>query len=62
MLIHMILFSDMADQEAEHLILSSDDDNDGRLSVDEIVAHHDIFVGSEATDYGERLNNLRDEL
>jgi Ca2+-binding EF-hand superfamily protein len=53
---------DMSAQEAEHLILSSDDDGDGKLSVSEIVSHHDIFVGSEATDYGERLNSVRDEL
>lgn len=52
----------MAEQEAEHLILSSDDNGDGKLSVDEIIGHHDIFVGSEATDYGERLNSIRDEL
>jgi len=52
----------MSAQEAEHLILSSDDDGDGKLSVAEIVSHHDIFVGSEATDYGERLNSVRDEL
>lgn len=44
------------------MILSSDDNKDGKLSVEEVVSHHDIFVGSEATDYGERLNHVRDEL
>jgi len=42
----------MAEQEAEHLILTCDKDEDHKLSVQEIVDHHDIFVGSEATDYG----------
>lgn len=53
---------DMAEQEAEHLLISSDDDNDDKLSVDEIVRHHDLFVGSEATDFGEKLKHFKDEL
>ena len=28
------------------------------LSFEEIITHHDVFVGSEATDYGEHLHNL----
>ncbi|KFM58050.1 Reticulocalbin-2, partial [Stegodyphus mimosarum] len=47
-----------AETEADHLIGSSDSNKDGRLSVDEIVDHHEIFVGSEATDYGEQLKNI----
>ena len=27
------------------------------FSFDEIVAHHDIFTGSEATDFGEHLTS-----
>lgn len=56
---------EIAEQEAEHLIRSSDTDKDGKLAIQEIVDHHDIFVGSEATDYGEHLQNtsrLIDEL
>lgn len=45
--------------EATHLIKQSDDDKDGKLSFDELAAHHDVFVGSEATDYG---SQLKDEL
>ncbi|KAI1299851.1 Calumenin-A [Halotydeus destructor] len=52
---------DLAEQEADHLIVSSDVNDDGKLSVQEIVDHHDIFVGSEATDYGEKLNYVHDE-
>ncbi|XP_064486753.1 reticulocalbin-2-like [Ornithodoros turicata] len=48
---------EIADQEAEHLIGNSDTDKDGKLTIQEIVDHHDIFVGSEATDYGEHLQN-----
>jgi len=53
---------DIANQEVEHLMDNSDDDKDGKLSLHEIVEHHDIFVGSEATDYGEHLHKLKDEL
>lgn len=54
----------MAESEANHLISSSDDNNDKILSLDEILNHHDVFVGSEATDFGQHLENIRltDEL
>lgn len=39
---------EIADEEVEHLFLSADDDHDGRLSYAEVVAHHHVFVGSEA--------------
>jgi len=45
-----------ASAEAKHLIYESDDDKDGDLSVDEILTHHEKFVGSQATDWGEALN------
>lgn len=41
----------------DHLFAGADDDLDGILSLDEILDHHDLFVGSEATDYGEHLHN-----
>uniref|UniRef100_A0A915BG54 Reticulocalbin-3 n=1 Tax=Parascaris univalens TaxID=6257 RepID=A0A915BG54_PARUN len=50
-----------AKQEAEHLISSADKDGDGRLTVDEIVAEHALFVGSEATNFGERLTDMTHE-
>lgn len=55
-------YSDIADQEVEHLMENSDSDKDGRLSIQEIIDHHEIFVGSEATDYGEHLHKFKDEL
>ena len=44
-----------AQAEAKHLIFEADDDKDGELSKDEVLNHHDKFVGSQATDWGEAL-------
>lgn len=58
-------FSEVATEEVDHLFASSDDDHDDRLSYDEIINNYDIFVGSEATDYGDHLTNIehfKDEL
>ena len=44
-----------AEAEAKHLIYEADDDKDGELSKEEVLAHHDRFVGSQATDWGEAL-------
>ena len=54
----------MAEQEAEHLFLSSDMNDDDRLSIEEILSHFDLFVGSEATGFGEHLKQMKshDEL
>lgn len=54
---HWILPDDYnhAEAEARHLVYEADDDKDGELSIDEIVAHHETFVGSQATDWGEGL-------
>uniref|UniRef100_A0A1L8DJD2 Reticulocalbin-3 n=2 Tax=Nyssomyia neivai TaxID=330878 RepID=A0A1L8DJD2_9DIPT len=49
---------DVADDEVQHLFASSDDDHDDRLSHEEIIENYDIFVGSEATDYGDHLQNI----
>lgn len=49
----------------EHLFAASDDDHDEILTFPEIVEHYDVFVGSEATDYGDHLHNIhqfKDEL
>ncbi|XP_011306563.1 reticulocalbin-2 [Fopius arisanus] len=49
---------DLATDEVDHLFAASDDDHDNRLSYDEILEHHDVFVGSEATDYGDYLQDI----
>ena len=46
---------DHAEAEAHHLIHMSDDNKDNKLTVAEILNHYDVFVGSQATDYGEQL-------
>ncbi|CAH0381721.1 unnamed protein product [Bemisia tabaci] len=49
---------EIAEEEVNHLFAAADEDNDGALSFNEILANYDTFVGSEATDYGEHLNNI----
>lgn len=59
----IFFYRDIAEEEVDHLFASSDDDVDNLLSFDEIIEHHEIFVGSEATDYGEHLHKIdHDEL
>ncbi|KAK3750587.1 hypothetical protein RRG08_007097 [Elysia crispata] len=41
--------------EAKHLVISADADKNGRLTKEEIVEKYDLFVGSQATDFGEAL-------
>ncbi|GLH15971.1 hypothetical protein R5R35_005642 [Gryllus longicercus] len=56
---------EIAEEEVSHLFASSDDNEDGVLSFQEILDHHQTFVGSEATDYGDHLHNIhvfQDEL
>uniref|UniRef100_A0A3P8UT21 Reticulocalbin-3 n=1 Tax=Cynoglossus semilaevis TaxID=244447 RepID=A0A3P8UT21_CYNSE len=46
---------DHAEAEAKHLVYESDTDKDGRLTKAEIIDKYDLFVGSQATDFGEAL-------
>ncbi|KAJ8411163.1 hypothetical protein AAFF_G00171690 [Aldrovandia affinis] len=46
---------DHAEAEAKHLVYESDSDKDGKLTKEEIVNKYDLFVGSQATDFGEAL-------
>ena len=39
-------------EQAEFLVRVSDDDGDGALSREEVVAHYEQFIASQATDYG----------
>lgn len=55
----------IASDEVDHLFVSTDEDHDDRLSYLEILNNYETFVGSEATDYGDHLqniNHLTDEL
>ncbi|UXI14813.1 calcineurin-binding protein cabin-1-like [Sarcoptes scabiei] len=55
---------EIAENEALHLISSADIDRDNRLSIKEILDNYDVFVGSEATDFGQQLHQThwQDEL
>ncbi|XP_043577801.1 calumenin-like [Bombus pyrosoma] len=46
---------DHAEAESRHLIFEADMDADQKLTKDEILEKYDIFVGSQATDFGEAL-------
>lgn len=46
---------DHAEAEARHLIYEADSDSDQKLTKAEILSKYDLFVGSQATDFGEAL-------
>lgn len=56
--VSLFLRSQIAAEETKHLLAAADDDHDHLLSFDEIINSHDLFVGSEATDFGEHLQNI----
>lgn len=47
---------DHAEAEARHLIFESDIDADQKLTKNEVLNKYDLFVGSQATDFGEALS------
>ncbi|CAG5898969.1 unnamed protein product, partial [Menidia menidia] len=53
---------DHADNEAKHLIHETDSDKDGKITKKEILANWNMFVGSQATNYGEDLTRRHEEL
>ncbi|KAH0620851.1 hypothetical protein JD844_021692, partial [Phrynosoma platyrhinos] len=53
---------DHAQAEARHLVYESDLDKDQRLTKEEILDNWNMFVGSQATNYGEDLTKNHDEL
>lgn len=44
---------DHVSSEAKHLVSESDTNGDGKISKEEMVDKYDLFVGSQATDFGE---------
>ncbi|CAD7089059.1 unnamed protein product [Hermetia illucens] len=46
---------DHAEAEARHLIYEADSNSDEKLTKEEILDKYDLFVGSQATDFGEAL-------
>uniref|UniRef100_A0A803SPB0 Reticulocalbin 2 n=1 Tax=Anolis carolinensis TaxID=28377 RepID=A0A803SPB0_ANOCA len=49
----------IAQEEASHLIEEMDQDGDKRLTEAEILQNQDLFLHSEATDYGRQLQDER---
>jgi Ca2+-binding EF-hand superfamily protein len=47
---------DHSEAEADHLIHEADTDSDRKLTKEEVLLNYDLFVGSQATDFGEYLN------
>lgn len=56
--------TEIANEEAEHLINACDDNKDNQLTIGEIVNNYDVFFESEVTQYGEfqNLKESHDEL
>ncbi|XP_059059513.1 calumenin-B [Achroia grisella] len=46
---------DHAEAEARHLVFEADSDADEKLTKAEVLDKYDLFVGSQATDFGEAL-------
>lgn len=53
-----ISYRQIAAEETKHLMAAADDNHDLLLSYDEVLDNHDVFVGSEVTDFGEHLHNI----
>ncbi|XP_042547325.1 reticulocalbin-1 [Dipodomys spectabilis] len=53
---------DHAQAEARHLVYESDKNKDEKLTKEEILDNWNMFVGSQATNYGEDLTKNHDEL
>lgn len=53
---------DHAEAEARHLVYESDQDKDQMLTKEEILENWNMFVGSQATNYGEDLTKNHEEL
>uniref|UniRef100_A0A670ZNJ5 Reticulocalbin 3 n=2 Tax=Pseudonaja textilis TaxID=8673 RepID=A0A670ZNJ5_PSETE len=61
---HWILPTDYdhAEVESKHLLVQSDKDLDDKITKQEILDNWNMFVGSQATNYGEDLTKKHDEL
>ncbi|XP_003385607.1 PREDICTED: calumenin-like [Amphimedon queenslandica] len=47
---------DNAEAEARHLIFNADKDKDGKLTMAEMLENEELFIGSQATDFGNILS------
>jgi Ca2+-binding EF-hand superfamily protein len=49
--------ADIAQEDTYKLFQASDDNGDKQLTVDEILHHQDLWLGSSATGYGQHLGH-----
>merc|ERR1711970_101866 len=54
--------TEIAIEETDHIIEMSDEDGDGLLTVNEVLSNHDLWVDSDATQFGQQLRFAHDEL
>jgi hypothetical protein len=54
--------TEIAIEEAEHLIEMCDENGDGFLSKNEIMDNHELWLDSDATEYGQQLRYAHEEL
>ena len=52
------LFPYFESSQVDHLFAGADEDMNEFLTFEEVIKNHELFVGSEATDYGEHLTKL----
>jgi len=54
--------TEIAIEEADHLIEMCDENNDNLLQYDEVLENNDVWLDSDATEYGQQLKYIHDEL
>jgi len=54
--------TEIAIEEADHLIEMCDENNDSFLQFDEVLANNDVWLDSDATEYGQQLKYIHTEL
>jgi len=54
--------TEIAIEETDHLMDMCDTNKDGALTLEEVLANHEVFLDSDATEYGQQLRWAHDEL
>lgn len=54
--------TEIAIEETEHIMEMSDEDQDGLITLAEVLDNHDLWVDSDATQFGQQLRFIHDEL
>jgi len=54
--------TEIAIEETEHILEMSDEDGNGLITLEEVLNNHDLWVDSDATQFGQQLRYAHDEL